>query len=113
VNAQYEPLVKPSVLTSVAVERVLLSACTKRAELDKAAGQGAVVFRHFPLSSAAASAEQAQPLIIDLYQRLLARDPSPEELNIATSFAAKFPQGEQLAIGLCVAIGSSVENVFL
>jgi hypothetical protein len=113
-NGQYERMENPSVLTPVAVDRVLLSACTKRVDLDRAAGQqAAVVFKHFPLTNAAVNAEQAKPLVVDLYRRLLARDPNAEEIKTATAFTKTMSEGGKLAAALCYAIGSTAENVFL
>lgn len=113
-NAQHERPERPSVLTSVAVDRILLSACTARARLDRAAGTGgAAVFNHFPLDAQGLSPAQLEPQVVDLYRRLLARDPSADELRIASSFASEITAADRLAVALCFAIGTSAENIFL
>lgn len=113
-NAQYERAEKPSVLTAVAVDRILLTACSKRVELDKAAASGeAVVFKHFPLDGQIVNASQLESQVVDLYRRLLARDPSKMEVATAVEFASQIPSAESLAVALCFAIGTTVENVFL
>ncbi|MFW7378709.1 MAG: hypothetical protein ACOH5I_07880 [Oligoflexus sp.] len=112
-NAQYERAEKPSVLTAVAVDRVLLTACSRRAAMDKTAGTAATVFKHFPLTDQAANAEQVKAQVTDLYRRLLARDPNAQELEAASAFAGQISGGEKLAVALCYAIGTSAENVFL
>ena len=113
-NAQHERPERPSVLTPVAVERILLAACSERARLDQQAGPSAArVFKHFDLNGAAATAEQIKPQVTELYQRLLARDPSDAELSMAATAADKFSSAANLAIGLCFAVGTSAENIFL
>lgn len=115
VLAQWERSQAPSVLTSVAVDRMVLAACNNRLQLDKTAGTAAFVFKHFPLAegSPLPNAGQIKAQATELYQRLLARDPEGVELELVTSFGSKAAGAEQLALILCYAVGSSSENIFL
>jgi hypothetical protein len=80
VKALYEPLKSPSVTTSIAVDRVVLSACSRAVERD-AAGS-AQVFTDLDLGAAAVSAgAEVDATVQTLYRRLHARDPLPEELE--------------------------------
>lgn len=111
--AQYERAQAPSVLTAVAVDRIVLMACSNRLELDRAAGKDAKVFKHFPLSGGAPDGMQVQMQATELYQRLLARDPEAAELQAIATFAGKQKAPDKLALSICFAIGSSIENIFL
>ncbi|SMF68727.1 hypothetical protein [Pseudobacteriovorax antillogorgiicola] len=110
-NGQYERADAPSVLTALAVDRVIISACNTRIAMDKAGT--AEVFKHFALSSASVTAEQARAQGTELYQRFLARDPSKEELDVIANFVSSAGNGEQAALALCYAIGTHSENIFL
>jgi hypothetical protein len=113
VMGQYERPQSPTALTPLAMERVVLAACGKRLELDKVAGASAVVFKHFPLAGGAPNAAQLQAQAGELYRRLLARDPEKVELDTVAGFAGKIGTADKAALALCLAIGSSAENVFL
>ncbi len=110
---QYERPSAPTALTPLAVERVILAACGKRLELDKAAGGGALVFKFFPLAGASPSAAQLKAQAGELYKRFLAREAEGPELDAVAAFAGKIANPEKAAISLCLAIGSSAENIFL
>lgn len=111
--AQYERPQSPSVLTAVAVDRIVLAACAKRLELDRAAGKDAQVFKFFPLSGGTPDGMQVQMQAAELYQRFLARDPEAAELQVVSAFVAKQNAPDKLALSLCFAIGTSIENIFL
>lgn len=113
VNGQYERAQTPTVLTAVAIDRVVLSACSKRIELDAAAGANATVFKFFPLTAAKPNDDQIKQQAVELYHRLLARDPEAAELQAISSFGAAATAGDKIALSLCFAIGSSAENIFL
>ena len=112
-NGQYERAQNPSVLTAVAVDRVVLSACGKRLELDRAAGAGAQVFKFFALGAAKPNDDQVKQQAIELYHRLLAREPEAAELQAIAGFSASSVAADKLALSLCFAIGTSSENIFL
>lgn len=113
VNAQYERAAAPSILTSVAIERVVLAACDQRLKLDRDAGSAAVVFKHWSMSSATISPTQVEAQTRDLYRRLLARDPESDELAASRDILDLKLSPEKTALGLCFAIASQAENVFL
>ena len=113
-NGQHERAERPSVLTAVAVSRVLMAACSQRADLDLQAGSaGASVFKHFDLGAAAPTDAQIQAQATELFQRLLARDPSTEELSAIVDAKGNFASNRGLAVGICYAVGTHVENIFI
>ena len=109
----YERAAAPTALTALAVDRVVLSACSQRLALDQAAGTSAVVFKHFPLTGTVPAAAAVEAQAKDLFRRLLARDPEAGELTAVAAFAKAAKAPEKLALGLCLAIGSMAESVFL
>lgn len=112
--AQHERLEAPSVLTSVAVSRVLMTACSQRADMDEQAGQsGAAVFNKFALSGANVDAGSVMAQATELYKRLLARNPTDEELALIGQAKDSFSSPKSLAIAMCYAIGSHIENIFI
>ncbi|MCX6129682.1 MAG: hypothetical protein NTX25_11550 [Proteobacteria bacterium] len=113
VNGLYERAQAPSVLTAVALDRIVLYACQKRLELDAAAGANAQVFKFFALSTAKPSDDKIKQQAVELYQRLLARDPEAAELQAISTFGASAAAGDKIALSLCYAIGTSAENIFL
>lgn len=112
-NGQYERAHAPTVLTAVAIDRVVLSACSRRIELDAAAGANAVVFKHFPLTAAKPNDEQIKQQATELYRRILARDPEAPELQAIATFGSTATAGDKIALSMCYAIASSSENIFL
>ena len=103
----------PTILTPVAVERLAMHACVNRIELDKAAGAAALVFKGFTLNAEPIPAEQIAPLVTDLYRRILARDPSAEEIAKLDAFAKQGVGSEQFAKTACFVIATMYENVFI
>lgn len=113
VNGQYERAQTPTVLTAVAIDRVVLAACSRRIELDAGLGANAVVFKHFPLTAAKPSDDQIKQQATELYRRILARDPEAPELQAISAFGGTAAAGDKIALSLCYAIASSSENIFL
>ncbi len=113
VMGQYERAQSPTALTPMAMDRVVLAACSKRIELDRAAGASALVFKHFPLTGSSPTAAQLQAQAGELYKRFLARDAEKAELDTVGGFVGKISTPDKAALALCLAIGSTVENVFL
>jgi hypothetical protein len=113
INGQYERAHTPTVLTAVAIDRVVLSACSRRIELDAAAGANAMVFKHFPLTADKPNGEQIKQQATELYRRILARDPEAAELQAVSAFGDTATAGDKIALSLCFAIASSSENIFL
>ncbi len=113
-SAQHERLQDPSILTSVAVSRVLLSACSQRADLDEQSGvQGAAVFKHFALTGSGTDGGAVTAQATELYKRLLARTPTQQELSAISAAKDNFTSPKSLAIAMCYAIGSHIENIFI
>lgn len=112
-NGQYERAQTPTVLTAVAVDRVVLAACSRRIQLDAGLGANAVVFKNFPLTAAKPSDDQIKQQATELYRRLLARDPEAPELSAISAFGGTATAGDKIALSLCYAIASSSENIFL
>lgn len=110
---QYERAQTPTVLTAVAVDRVVLSACSQRLEIDRKAGATAIVFKHFPLAGTAPSPEQVSLQTKELYQRILARNPEDAELKAINALGTQGLSNDRLALMLCYAIASSSENILL
>lgn len=113
INGQHERADRPTVLTPLTTERVVLAACTQRLALDKAAPAQKAVFKHFDLSAGSVTEAQLKNQIIELYQRFYSRDPTEQEITMALEIGKILTAPEKLAVGLCYAIGSTIENVFL
>ena len=110
-NGQYERAERPSALTPLAIDRVIISACSQRIAMDKAGNPQ--VFTYFPLGASSVNGEQVKQQATALYQRFLARDPSSEELGLLVEYSGKAGTAAQAAFSLCFAIGTHMENIFL
>lgn len=110
---QYEAARSPTILTGVAIDRIVLAACEARLSLDRGLGAGAVIFKAFPLTASEVTPDQARNQTASLYQRLLARDATTEELNIAQDVLKIAKNPDKVALALCFAVGSQIENIFL
>jgi hypothetical protein len=115
----FVPASEPLATTPVVIDRVLLSACGQRARLDQQAPAGqAVVFEALDLNGSAPSPDDARvtATVAALYRRLLARDPSPDELRVVSDLtmnAASEPiAAVEFAILSCFAVGGSTEFLF-
>ena len=105
--------------TPAAVDRVLLSACSKRAQLDKKAGRAeAKVFDQLSLDGEAPPPDsvEARNTVISLYRRLLGRDPDAHEVPLVAALT-RDEDGEprsasDFATLSCFSIGTSTEFLF-
>lgn len=113
INTQYERAKSPTILTSVAVERIVLSACEKRLAIDRSLGAKAIVFRHLQMQSNKISKNKFDAQVVDLYRRLLARNPSEEEKDVLNEHLAADFSVDDLSLGLCFVIGTHAEMIFL
>lgn len=110
-----KPPVSPLSTTSLAVDRVTLSACSKRARIDKAGSPK--VFTALDLSGPAPAADSAavSETITTLFRRLLARDPKPREMvtlrGLVTNDTEKLT-AEEFATLSCFVVASSLESLF-
>jgi hypothetical protein len=109
----------PSLTTAVAVERVVLAACTNRLNQDLALNQlDDRVFRFFELEVAdemiAPEAVEAQAN--DLYKRFLIRKPSSAEmaalLDLRQNVQPHVKNGFELAQIMCFTVGTHSEFLF-
>lgn len=106
---QYEAPDSPSLLTPIALERLIISACGQRIERDK---QGSPkVFKNFPLGTGQPTADQLEKASEELYRRFHARDPNDAEQEVVRQ-AASGLKGQNAALILCAAIGTSSELLF-
>lgn len=119
-NGIYEPVDELGVTSSLAIERVVLQACYNRLELDRAAqaaGEEAVVFKHIALDgdngSQGSNVDEATNQITELYRRILARDPEPEEVSAlirhAAGVSADGGGAAEWALMSCFALATSSE----
>ncbi|MBC7659298.1 MAG: hypothetical protein H7249_06275 [Chitinophagaceae bacterium] len=108
----YERAQTPTSITAVAVDRVVLYACSQRLEMDRVAASAAVVFKYFPLSGTPTS-DQLKLQATDLYHRFLARDPEAAEITVIQSLSNKGLAADKLALMMCYSIGTSAENILL
>lgn len=111
------PSAEPLATTPAVVDRVLLSACSKRAQLD--AEDKPKVFTALAFDKPLPAAENAavQSTVRALYRRLLARDPQPSELERVASLAEADADGDKpsardFAALACFSIGSTTEFLF-
>jgi len=111
-----EPTAEPLATTPAVVDRLLLSACGRRTELDHAGA--AKVFKGLSLDGDAPAPSDArvQKVVAELYHRFLARDPSAAESD-AVATLVRDDDGHpvpaaQFATLSCFAIGTSTEFLF-
>ena len=114
-----EPSAEPLATTSSAIDRILLSACSKRVELDRAAGRSkAKVFAELDLEAdaPAKSSASVKDTITTLYRRLLARDPDPHEVPLVAALAedgdGDAVSAADFATLACFSIGTTTEFLF-
>jgi hypothetical protein len=104
--------------TPAAVDRVLLSACARRVELDQQAGNSeAQVFTQFDLNedAPAPKSDAAHDAVVNLYRRLLGRDPDAHEVRMVAALArddGKPRSASEFAILSCFAVGTTTEFLF-
>lgn len=112
----YKPLPDTLVSTPIVLDRVVMSACVHRVELDQ--GGAPVVFTALDLAGPAPAAEDAAftATVTELYRRLLSRDPQPDELTtlaaLAVDAAGAPVSARDFAALTCFAIGTSSEFLF-
>jgi hypothetical protein len=101
-NGLFEASQELTVTTSLAVERVVLNACTSRLLLDRELEEPTVFFL-----------EPKQAQVTELYQRLLARDATEDEAALLVDFEATVLEAggdtEAWALLSCFTIGTSTE----
>lgn len=115
-NGLYRPIDAVAATTSMAMERVVLQACWNRLSLDRelvAAGDAAVVFGALDLRTPDATADGREAVAVELYRRLLARDPLPVETaaleDLYTRVVAQGAGPLDWAALACFAVGTTTE----
>lgn len=115
-QGMYRPLAAPMLTTSLAVERVVTSACGRRVELD--ATGDPEVFDAVDLDGDAPEpdSDAHRSTTQTLTRRLLGRDPLSaeyEQLAVLTTDPGGAPSsGSEYALATCVAVGTSTEFLF-
>ena len=105
------PLPVAPVTAAIAVDRVALSACDVRVSADLAAGAEAVIYIGL---SGDERPEQAtlEAAAATLYDRVLRRDPDPDEVASLIAFYEDGMTPRDWALGTCFAVASSMEALF-
>ena len=117
-TGMFAPAPEPLATTPTVVDRIVLTACGNRLDLDRAAGKDAKVFKHFALDGAAPSptSEAAGALVTDLYRRLLGRNATDSEVEAVSELAlganGQPAPAAQFARLACFTIGTSAEFLF-
>lgn len=119
-RALYKPFSEPLGTTPLAAERVVMQACVKRVELDKASASPAV-WKNLDLKSTDISGNLGPESgfykdTVDLGRRLLARDLSADEIAELSVLAkddagAPVPSADVAKL-VCFALGTSKEFLF-
>lgn len=116
-RGQFKGQAEPSLTTVIAFERVILSACGKRVQLDQSMNSGRYFsFLDFDQAVKSLQDYQVQQQVEFLYRQFLSRDPEPEELLTVASLAndekLRSRPVEELARMLCFVVGSQSEFLF-
>jgi hypothetical protein len=113
VQTIYSPVAERTASTANAAERIALSACHLRVERDFAAKAEAVLFAEITLAPDAVKVETVSKR---LYQKLLNRDATPEEVSHLTVFwkelSAEKEPAKAFATYACFAIATTEEALF-
>ncbi|MFK8004654.1 MAG: hypothetical protein AB8H86_34115 [Polyangiales bacterium] len=111
---RFSPLPEPSLLTPLVLDRVALLACGERVERDSAGTPQ--VFRSLDLSltQVTPATPGMREMVEDLYRRLLARDATPEEVDIVLTVAESQPppSAQEAARLTCFIIATTTEELF-
>lgn len=117
-KGQFKGQEQPSLTTAVAFERVILSACAARLELDQALTTEQRYFSYFDFTRPVRELEPAviQNQVQFIYRQFYGRNPKGSELITAASLAEmpvmQSRTAAELAHMLCFVIGSQSEFLF-
>ena len=109
----FEPLESTPLSAPIAIDRIGLSACGQRAQIDFEAPANAVTFAEVVQGDASEANRQA--VVARLYRRLLLRDATDREVAVVASMFDELPAQDQLqtwAQMACFAIATSTEALF-
>ncbi len=119
-SALYEPVSATSATSPLAYERVAVSACAQRVDADLA-GDAPVLFKGLDVQSGALvdpSSLAVAESIRELYRRALSREATDHEVATLTASYASIAAADEAtparswALASCVAVMTSLENVF-
>lgn len=114
-----EPLPVAPVTAPIAMDRIALVACGKRADADFADPQGAVLFKEVAQAGAQATEADYQAVSRRIYEQVLAREPEDFEVQNLAAFtaevqeevgAARVPQ--EWSTMSCFMVATSMEAMF-
>lgn len=118
----FEPLAETTKTTPISVERIALTACRNRVDLDLADPSAAVIFKDLSVAESGALADASAPAVeaaIDnLYRRFVQRRAEAEEVAELRGFhTAVVESGDaqaarSWAILACFMVSTSVESIF-
>src|SRR4029079_18876926 len=85
----YRPISEPGVTTSLSMDRVILSACGIRADAESVNAVPKILWKTIAFDAPSLSPYDAAVAtdVTELYHRLLARDPTSQELALVASLA--------------------------
>lgn len=112
VSGLMKPSVEPLATTPAVIDRVLLSACSTRADRDASGKPEVFTKLEFDEQLPAADDPAIHDTVVTLYRRLLARDPSSDEVKLVASLAEDGVKPRDFAALACFTIGSSTEFLF-
>lgn len=114
--SQYLPVQQPLATTPIALDRLVLGSCVRRADLDRAAvggGGAATVFTEIDLEAGSLdpASESTRNQVSALFRRLLGRDASETEISTVADLAGGDapPSARDFAVAACFAVGTSAE----
>jgi hypothetical protein len=112
-SGMLEGAADPIVTTPAAIERVLLSACSRRVRLDLDGAQRSALFGALDLHGSAppAASPELHEFVSTLYRRMLGRDASEDEVATLASLSDASACDEFAKLA-CFTVGSLSEFIF-
>lgn len=117
----YEPIEGSTATSPLAVDRIALTACTRRVDMDLGAPASAAIWKGVEIDDGKLKDLEANAVkqsIVELHQRLLQRNPTDEEVALLKGlYADALTDGgarpaRSWAIASCFAVATSLEAVF-
>jgi len=118
----YEQSETTGLTAPIVIQRILLSTCQKRVDLDLANSSAAVIFGELELTPegglADVTAQNVRDTVELLYRRFLSRNATPEEIDRFVNFYTEVEadssstKARDWAILSCYIVGSSLEWLF-
>jgi hypothetical protein len=112
--AVFEPLQTFGVASPIAADRIALTACGERSEIDFAQPGTSVIFQN--VAGGSADGDSLRSDARRLYLRILRREPEDTELDALAEFHGEIPDGpnhdQTWAHMSCFAVATSLESLF-